>query len=109
MKRKASKSPTLKKNPKRQHRNSFEALGLLNDLIAARIIPNQKHTFMDIMQRYYMENPGVMYRYNKKFEMPPLSVSLRRGQIYVTEQALKKKINGPGKTKNNPIVLYSSS
>lgn len=56
-----------------------------------------------------MENPRVMYRYNKKFEMPPLNVVLRRGQIYVAEQALKKKINGPGKTKNNPIVLYSSS
>lgn len=68
-------------------------------------IPHQYHTFMNIMQQYYRTNPHLLYRYQRpQFEMPTRNNMNRMSMIYKTQQKLKKK-NGPGKTKNNAIVL----
>lgn len=68
-------------------------------------IPYQHHTFMNIMQQYYRTNPRMLYRYQTRFDMPTRNTINRIATIYKTHEALKNKKNGPGKTKNNAIVL----
>lgn len=109
MKRKVSSSrgPTP---PKRQRTNNYyNTFRRMNNRVMATI-PHQSNTFMNIMQQYYRENPRLIYKYQRvPFEMPTRRTVNNLSRIYKTQQALKRRINGPGATKNNPILLYSIS
>ena len=108
MKRKASSS-SGPKPPKKQRKNNYNTFRRMNNRVMDTI-PNQSHTFRNIMQQYYRENPSVLYRYQRvPFEIPTRRSINAMSRIHITQQRLKRKINGPGKTKNNPILLYSIS
>ena len=81
----------------------------MNNRVMATI-PDGRDQFMNIMQQYYsqllQENPNVLYKYKlRQIEMPTRNNMKRMSEIYKTKQALKKT-NGPGKTKNNAILLF---
>lgn len=101
MKRKISKSKSPRK---RQRKINHNALVHMNNRVM-HSIPDQYHTFMNMMQQYYITNPGMLYRYQTRFEMPTRNTINRMATIYQTHEALRKKKNGPGTTKNTAIVL----
>jgi len=70
-----------------------------------RSIPDQNHTFENIMQRYYIKNPHMLYRHGPRtFYMPTSNTSKKMANIFKTHEALKKK-NEPGGTMKSAIVL----
>jgi len=106
-KRRISSSRNTNLPPKKKQRknNYYNTFRHMNNRVMATI-PHQHHIFMNIMQQYYRENPRLLYKYQRApFEMPTRNEAKRRSEIYKTHQALKRRINAPGKTKNNPILL----
>ena len=101
MKRKISISKSPRKRQRKSNHNAF--IHMNNRVMNS--IPDQHHTFMNIMQQYYRTNPRMLYRYQTRSEMPTRNTINRMATIYQTHETLKKKKNGPGKTKNTAIVL----
>ena len=110
MKRKIS--PTRSTGVKKQRTNKFNTLRHINERVKAAI-PNQQHTFMNIMQQYIEQLPKqdkvrLLYKYNQpKFAMPTRMTMNTMQEIERTKGGLRKRLKGPGSRKNNPILLVS--
>lgn len=96
--------------PKRQRKNNYyNTFRRMNNRVMATI-PHQSNTFMNIMQQYYRENPRLIYKYQRvPFEMLTRQTVNTMSRIYKTTQGLQRRRNGPGATKNIPILLSISS
>jgi hypothetical protein len=68
--------------------------------------PNKTQEIENLMFRIFKENPRLLYQFQlQRINMSTLETIQRMGKIFRTVQALKKKINGRGSTKNNPIII----